>query len=221
MNINKKNFLSESNLNQNFNNNNHNLNSNFNTEFDTNINSDSNSDSDSYIDLSECVRDDLKHIFQFHLMDTKLIIKHIGKSSDTPDIIIMENFGPESNMSLYNCVYSHDELETTKISNDININVNMDKNINKNNKNNEFNNLDLFFPIVKLIIKTTSSYYTITSLAIKLNQQIVIEQEINEWDLYWIENFSFNKEAFKTIKLEKNVNPSNILEKLIELSINK
>lgn len=167
----------------------------------TDINNDAeNSDSDEYIDLSSYVEDNLKHMFQFHLMDEKLLIKHIGKSSDTPDIIIMENFGPEKNMSLYNCVYSHNELESVK-----------------NNEN--VNNLKLFFPIVKLIVKNNNESYTISSIAIKLKQQIVYEKEIEDWDLYWVENSSSDKEMFKTKKIEKNINPTNILENLVKLSL--
>lgn len=194
---------------------------------DSNSNSDPDSDSDEYIDLSNYVENDLKHMFQFHLMDEKLLIKHIGKSSDTPDIIIMENFGPESNMSLYNCVYSHDELEIIKTDlskdNDI-ILTNEDKHIEKEDRfgdrlEDELSHLKLFFPIVKLIIKPNQETNVISCIAIKLNQEIVYEKEITEWDLYWIEYSSLNKETFKTKKIEKNINPKNILENLIKLSV--
>lgn len=193
----------------------------------SNSNSDPDSDSDEYIDLSNYVENDLKHMFQFHLMDEKLSIKHIGKSSDTPDIIIMENFGPESNMSLYNCVYSHDELEIIKTDlskdNDI-ILTNEDKHIEKEDRFGDrledgLSHLKLFFPIVKLIIKPNQETNVISCIAIKLNQEIVYEKEIKEWDLYWIEYSSLNKETFKTKKIEKNINPKNILENLIKLSV--
>jgi len=116
-----------------------------------NLDSDSESDSDEYIDLSSYVGDNLKHMFQFHLIDKKLLIKHIGKSSDTPDIIIMENFGPESNMSLYNCVYSHDELESikTESTNDDNIIITNVNELNVNEFEDNLTHLKLFFPIVK------------------------------------------------------------------------
>lgn len=203
------------------------LNPDSNSNSNSNSDPDSDSDSDEYIDLSNYVENDLKHMFQFHLMDEKLSIKHIGKSSDTPDIIIMENFGPESNMSLYNCVYSHDELEIIKTDlskdNDI-ILTNEDKHIEKEDRfgdrlEDELSHLKLFFPIVKLIIKPNQETNVISCIAIKLNQEIVYEKEITEWDLYWIEYSSLNKETFKTKKIEKNINPKNILENLIKLSV--
>ena len=171
-----------------------------------NNNINDNSDSDEYIDLSTCFEDNLKNIFQFHLIDEKLLIKHIGKSSDTPDIIIMENFGPNSNMSLYNCVYSNEELESIK-----NMDLIYENNNSKNHK--------IFFPIVKLIIKNNIDNYQISSIVVKLNQEIVYDSEIKDWELYLIENSSLNKEYFKEKKLDKNINPSNILENIIKLSI--
>ena len=78
---------------------------------DNNVNLDYNSDSDEYIDISSKIQDNTEHIFQFQLDNEKLFLKYIGKSSTIPDIIIKENFGQESNMSLYNCIYSYNELE--------------------------------------------------------------------------------------------------------------
>jgi len=196
---------------------------------DLNFDSETDSDSDEYIDLSSYMEDNLKHMFQFHLIDEKLLIKHIGKSSDTPDIIIMENFGPESNMSLYNCVYSHDELESikTETTNNDNMILTNENNLSENNLNennsNEFEDnlthLKLFFPVVKLVVKPNQETTVISCIAIKLNQEIVYEKEIGDWDLCWIEFSSSNKETFKTKKIEKNINPKNILENLIKLSM--
>ena len=187
---------------------------------DSDLDSDLDSDSDEYIDLSNYMENDLKHVFQFHLMNEKLLIKHIGKSSDTPDIIIMENFGPDSNMSLYNCVYSHDELESIKtdISNDDNIILTNGHKL-ENELEDNLEHLKLFFPIVKLIVKLNQDTNIIYCIAIKLNQEIVYEKEIKEWDLYWIEYSSSNKETFKTKKIEKDINPTNILEHLILYSL--
>jgi hypothetical protein len=191
---------------------------------DTDTDTDTDLDSDEYIDLSSYVENNLKHMFQFHLMDKKLLIKHIGKSSDTPDIIIMENFGSESNMSLYNCIYSHDELESIKNekTNDDNIILKNENNLSENNSNefeDNLTHLKLFFPIVKLIVKQNPEKNIISCIAVKLNQEIVYEKEIVDWDLYWIEFSSYNKETFKSKKIEKNINPKNILENLIKLSI--
>ena len=158
-------------------------------------NSNSDSDSDDYIDLSTNIETNSEHIFQFNLNDNILILKHIGKCTKAPDIIIKENFGPESNMSLYNCVYTHNEL-ILKDSN------------------------ELFFPLVKLIIGNNIDNQVIitTCIAIKLYQPIVFDKLIDNWDLYWVKNKS-NEEYIKTFKLEKNINLSNMVEKIIEFSM--
>lgn len=196
-----------------------------NTEHETKPNVENNSnnldsDSDEYVDLSEYIEDNLKHIFQFHINNEKLFLKYIGKSSDTPDIIIMENFGPEKNMCLYNCVYSHQELESVKKyetnpenkiiiqSNHVNIDENMDENMEQ---------LRLFFPIIKLVVKESDNTI-ISSIAIKLEQEIVFDGIINEWSIYWVSN-SNKSEYIKTLKLEKNINPTNILEQIIHCSL--
>ena len=175
------------------------------------------SDTDEYVDLSSCINDDnLKHIFQFHLTNEKLFLKYIGKSSDTPDIIIMENFGQKSNLSLYNCVYSHNELETIK-NTDGEIN---NKIIVKTNKDEQIDNLEylrLFFPLIKLIIKEEDNIIT-SSIAIKLNQEIVYENEIINWSLYWVEN-SNTSDYIKILEIQKDINPTNIIEKIIHYSL--
>lgn len=195
-----------------------------NNDTDTNIDTDTDTDSDEYVDLSEYIEDNLKHIFQFHINNEKLFLKYIGKSSDTPDIIIMENFGPETNMCLYNCVYSHQELESVKKfetnpeskiiiqSNHVNMDENMDENMEEN-----MEQLRLFFPIIKLVVKETDNTI-ISSIAIKLEQEIVFDGIINEWSLYWVSN-SNKSEYIKTLKLEKNINPTNILEQIIHYSL--
>ena len=170
--------------------------SDMNLNIDGNIDSDSDSDSDEYIDLSYNLESKSEDIYQFVINDDKLELKHIGKFTKAPDIIIKENFGPESNMNLFSCVYTYDELIT---------------------KSDE-----LFFPLVKLVVKNSSNII-ITCIAIKLTKPIVldnlIENLIEEWDLYWLENKS-DLEHIKMCKLEKNINPTNIIEKLIGYSVN-
>lgn len=176
----------------------------------------SDTDSDEYVDLSNYVEDNLKHIFQFQINNDKLSLKYIGKSSDTPDIIIMENFGPETNMSLYNCVYSYEELDTIKKAE-----TNHDSKIiiqtNRNNVDDNLDQLRLFFPIIKLVVEE-SDHTIISCIAIKLEQEIVFDGMINEWNLYWVSN-SNKSEYIKTLKLEKNINPTNILEQIIHHSL--
>ena len=174
------------------------------------------SDSDEYIDLSDYVTDNLKHIFQFHVNNEKLSLKYIGKSSEAPDIIIMENFGPDSNMSVYNCVYSYEELESIKKFK----NNHESKIIIQSNPDNMGDNLEqlrLFFPIIKLVVKESENTI-ISSIAIRLEQSVVFDGAINEWSLYWVSN-SNKSEYIKTLKLEKNINPTNILEQLIHHSL--
>lgn len=187
-----------------------------NSDSNSDFNSDSNSDTDKYIDLSSYVEDDLKNIFQFQPNDDKLIIKYIGKSSDTPDIIIMENFGSKSNTSLYNCVYSYDELESIK-----NIELEQDnKDLIQSNKDNQCDNLEqlkLFFPIIKLITNEKDNIIT-SSIAIKLEQDIIYDDDIIKWKLYWVEN-SQKSDYIKTLEIKKNINPSNIIEKIIYYSL--
>lgn len=161
-------------------------------------NSDNNSDSDEYIDLSSQIEDTTSNIFQFHLNSISLNLKFIGKSSYAPDIIIKENFGPDGNLSLYNCVYTQEELD------------NMLTNSN-----------ELFFPLVKLIKKeyiNNEELRIISSIAVKINQEIKYQTEILEWELYWVQNYQ-SDDYIKSIKLDKDINQENILEKLIQFSI--
>ena len=95
-------------------------------------------------------------------------------------------------MSLYSCVYTHGELT---IKSD-----------------------ELFFPLVKLIVDSESKV-VITCIAIKLTKPIQIDKSIGEWDLYWLENKS-DLEHIKMCRIEKNINPTNIIEKLIGYSVN-
>ena len=163
-------------------------------ESDRNSNVDENidSDSDEYIDLSSNLESKSENIYQFIINDDKLDLKHIGKFTKAPDIIIKENFGPESNMNLFSCVYTFGELT---IKSD-----------------------ELFFPLVKLVVKNKSNII-ITCIAIKLTNYIQVDKPINNWELYWLENKS-NLEHIKMCNIEKNINPTNIIEKLIGYSVN-
>lgn len=164
--------------------------------------SDSEKSSD-YVDLSKFADESSKNIYQFHIDNNKLELKLIGKSSHVPDMIIKENFGPESNLSLYNCVFAQDELESYELDN-------------------------LFFPLIKLINVNANNYQikqdkefntVITSLAVKINQELKYGEEILEWDLYFVENDN-SDDFIKTCKLDKDINHRNIIEKIIQYSIN-
>jgi hypothetical protein len=165
-----------------------NPNTNLNTESDI----ESDSDSDEYIDLSSNIKSESEDIYQFVINQDKLELKHIGKFTKAPDIIIKEKFGPESNMSLYSCVYTLNEL-TTKSD-------------------------ELFFPLVKLVVQNESNTI-ITCISIKLTEPVQTDKSIDKWELYWLENKS-DLEHIKMCKIEKNINPTNIIEKLVGYSVN-
>ncbi len=182
-------------------------------------NLDSDSDSDEYVDLSKQIDDKAENIYQFALYENELILKHIGKCNIAPDIIIMENFGPNSNLSLYNCVYSESELKSDLETNQ--------------------NNLNLFFPLVKLIKINNLNANTnigetecldISCIAVNLLKgskefenifECKLEQNqilIREWELCWIEN-KHNEPNVKIVKLEKNITKENMIEKVLELGL--
>ena len=150
-----------------------------------------NSDSDSeYINIESLLEDNKKNIYQFHLNNEKLIIKNIGRSTEAHDVIIKENFGPKLSMNLYNCIYMENEI-------------------------NIINNL--FFPIIKLI-NYSNNKIIISSFAIKIKEEVIYEQEIKNWDLYWVQNIQ-KEDYINTKEISKNISPDNIIEKLLELSI--
>ena len=157
--------------------------------------SDTDSDNSEYIDLTEYTTSQTTNIYQFHIDNNKLILRCIGKSSHAPDMIIKENFGPNLNLSLYNCLFTDNELKSVESNN-------------------------LFFPLIKLINmdKVNNSYNVITSLAVKINQELKYDSEIDSWELYYVED-EISDPNIKTYLLEKNINLTNIVEKIIEYSI--
>jgi len=190
-----------------------NTNSNLNSD-DLIYSSDSEKSNNSdYMDLREQIDSESKNIYQFHIENNKLELKHIGKSSHVPEIIIKENFGPESNLSLYNCVFAQEELESYGQDNLffpliklININLNPNPNTTNPNINSDQTKLN------------QEPQTIITSLAVKINQDLKYNEEIIDWELYFVENN--NSDNFiKTCKLDKDINHLNIVEKIIQYSI--
>ena len=153
------------------------------------------SDSDVYIDLSDKLESNSENIYQFQINNEKLFLKFIGKSTYIPDIIIKEKFGLESNMYLYNCIYSENEIYKFK----------------------NLNEKKLFFPIIKLIIKEKQKN-KMYSIVVKINQEIIFDNEINNWEIYFTQNLQ-SEDFIKTIKINKNINSSNIIEEIIKFSI--
>ena len=162
----------------------------------------SDADQDQYINLEKYIQSQIpeenKNIYQIQLNNDTLIIKKISEHYILPDIIIKENFGPESQFSLYSCVYMEKELEQ--------------------------NNNQIYYPLIKLVEKITngkemkeSQEQIITySIGIKFSNQFVLEQNknINDFKVFLIANKK-NKENVYTTEIPKDINQFNIIEKLI------
>ena len=71
------------------------------------------SDSDKYVDLEEIIKEqdkDKNNIYQIQLSSDEMMIKLVGKEFYVPDVIIMENFGPDNKLSLYSCLYEENDF---------------------------------------------------------------------------------------------------------------
>jgi hypothetical protein len=164
-----------------------------------NSNTDTDTDSDAgedYINVEDLMAKSVENIYQLQINNNILIIKLIGTGSQPPDMIIKENFGLQNKMSLYSCLYG--ETELTELT--------------KSNKENS----NLYIPIVKLINQLDNEIY---SISVNINQLDIGIQQTEDFDIYFtygqIANPHFN---FK--KLDKNINPSNIVEMVLENIIN-
>lgn len=149
---------------------------------------DSSEEEDSFINVDEILKSRLKKIFQIQINENSLLIKHIGMGSDVPDIIIKEDFGKNNNLNLYNCIYTETDL--------------IDKVDNTH-----------FLPIMKLVEKT-NNFNKIYTISVKLNENIVLDNSINDFDIYL--TYMVTKDFFEHIKLDKDINSHNIIEKLFE-----
>jgi hypothetical protein len=164
-------------------------------------NSDNSDDETQYINIDEKFKEGLKKIYQIQINNSKLQIKLVGLASETPDMIIKENFGINSNLNLYNCVYSNEEIDF------------LFKEIHE----------DKFIPIIKLIEKKQTdikkSSENIYTLSVKFSDKIFLDLPIDFFDIYL--TYTTGEKYIEYLKLEKEINPSNIieifLEKLIEL----
>lgn len=158
--------------------------------------------SEEFIDVDKIYKyqnnqEEIKNIYQFQICNEKLIIKHISQNYILPDIIIKENFGPNSEYSLYSCVYSDDELK------------------------NLFLNTDIFFPLVKMIKKDLNTITT-WSIAIKFTILIkldeILNKDLNCFELYLVSNTK-DSPKINYQQIIKDINQDNIIEKLITYSI--
>ena len=174
-----------------------------NSNSNSNSNSDSDSDPDKYINLEEYVKtqildEEIKNIYQIQLNNDILIIKKISEHYVSPDIIIKENFGSNSEFSLYSCVYMEKELEQ--------------------------NNNQIYYPLIKLVEKIINGKdekqeQIITySIGIKFSNPFDLEQnknkEIIDFKVFLIANKRSNENVY-TKEIIKDINQFNIIEKLI------
>ena len=153
--------------------------------------SNSSSDEETFIDINELIKSQLKNIYQIQLNNDKLMIKHVGRGSEVPDIIINESFGKKNNLSLYSCVYLENEIEFLK-----------------SEKNN-----DKFLPIIKLIEKVEDKS-TIYSLSVKINNFINYNEDVSDFSIYL--TYNANSDFLYHTPLEKNINQGNVIEKMLE-----
>jgi len=148
----------------------------------------SSEEEETFVNVDEILKSRLKKIFQIQINENSLLIKHIGMGSDVPDIIIKEDFGKNNNLNLYNCIYTETDL--------------IDKVDNTH-----------FLPIMKLVEKT-NNFNKIYTISVKLNENIVLDNAINDFDIYL--TYMVTKDFFEHIKLDKDINSQNIIEKLFE-----
>jgi hypothetical protein len=155
------------------------------------------SDSDKYVDLEEIIKEqdkDKNNIYQIQLSNDEMMIKLVGKEFYVPDVIIMENFGPDNKLSLYSCLYEE---------NDFNLKTESGLNDTK----------DFLHPLLKLIERNNDTY-TIFSIVVKF-KELAFNIKITDFELFII----FNKnedDCIYTYAIEKNIDSKNIIEKILE-----
>lgn len=156
--------------------------------------------SEEFVDIDQIYNDhhnlnEIKNIYQIQLSLEKIVIKHISQNYVSPDIIIRENFGPESQYNLYSCVYSEDELKN-------------------------FTNKEIFFPLIKLVEKDSMQNIKKTwSITVKFNIMSknfkdIIDEELNEFEVFIVSNEK-NNQIINYKSINKNIDQHNIIEKLI------
>ena len=158
---------------------------------DSHDNFENDSDDETYIDINDILKAQLKNIYQIQINNESLIIKHIGLGSHVPDMIIKEGFGKNNNLSLYNCVYMESELDFLKT---------------------EVNNNKLL-PIVKLVEKIGTDI-KIYSLSVKINALVNFNEPITNFNIYL--TYPLSTDYISETELEKNINSSTIIEKMLE-----
>lgn len=146
-----------------------------------------------FINLDDYINDNenKKKLFQIQLLNNNVIFKHIGNSNtNPPDMIIKENFGVDNSFNIYSSLYLEDEL---------------------------FDYKDKIIPLIKITNNKLNDKY---SLCIKYTFENNIDENINNYDIFFVYNVN-DKVICEAISDndKKNINPDNIIEKLLELII--
>jgi hypothetical protein len=146
-----------------------------------------------FINIDNFINDkeNQKKLFQIQLLNNNIIFKHIGNSNTSPpDMIIKENFGIDNSFNIYSSLYLEEELLDYK------------------NK---------IIPLIKITNNKLNDKY---SLCIKYTFENNINESINNYNLFFVYNVD-DKVIYELISEEdkKNINPDNIIEKLLELII--
>lgn len=158
----------------------------------------SESDSEKYIDLEDIIKEqdkDKSNIYQIQINNNEMIIKLVGKEFYVPDVIIMENFGPEDKLSLYSCLYEEDDF-----------NLNTESGLQESK--------DFFHPLIKLIEKGVDNSFTIYSIVVKF-KELIFDTKITDFELFVVFN-KYEDDFVYTNSIEKNVDSKNIIEKILE-----
>lgn len=139
---------------------------------------------ENFINLNELIKE--HDMYQIQINNEELIIKKIGKSKQSDDIIIYKN---DKGLTLYSIVYSSEEL---KYNEDLGNIFNLMK------IHEKVNNKDILF-----------------NIGIKINEEVKINKVIKDFKVFFLSN-EINKNGKKYYKeFNKTVNKDNIVETMI------
>lgn len=146
-----------------------------------------------FINLDDYINNDnttKKKLYQIQILNNNFIFKHIGNSNtNPPDMIIKENFGIDNSFNIYSSLYLENEI---------------------------FDYKDKIIPLIKITNNKLNDKY---SICIKYTFENINENN-NNYNLFFVYNVN-DKVICEPISEEnkKNINPDNIIEKLLELII--
>lgn len=139
---------------------------------------------ENFINLNDLIKE--HDMYQIQINNEELIIKKIGKSKQSNDIIIYKN---DKGFTLYSIVYSSEEL---KYNEDLGNIFNLMK------IHEKVNDKDILF-----------------NIGIKINEEVKINKVIKDFKVFFLSN-EINKNGKKYYKeFNKTVNKDNIVETMI------